>query len=56
MNFVRVVRGGTTAALEEKINEILNANDDAVLVDIKLSGAYDGKNDDYMVVIIFREK
>jgi hypothetical protein len=56
LNFVRVIRGGTTDDLELKINEVLDKNKESNLVDIKFSGAaYDGKNDDYLALIIFRK-
>jgi hypothetical protein len=54
MNFVKVVRGSTTSVLETKINDVLNEFQSDQLVDIKLSGAYDGERDDYLAVILFK--
>jgi hypothetical protein len=55
LNFVKVIKGGTTDDLELKINEVLDKNKESNLLDIKFSGAFDGKNDDYLAVIIFRK-
>lgn len=55
MNFVKVIRGGTTDDLELKINEVLDKNKESNLLDIKFSGAFDGKSEDYLALIIFRK-
>jgi hypothetical protein len=53
MNFVKVVQSGTKEGFEKGINGMLDQYNEAKLVDIKVTGAYDGKSDYYMAVIIF---
>lgn len=53
MNFVRVVRGGTPHELEKNINDWLTDSNEN-LVDIKVTGAFDGKSDYYIAVLIFK--
>ncbi|WP_180229489.1 hypothetical protein [Priestia megaterium] len=54
MNFVKVVKARGASALEDKINTAL-AEATAELVDIKTAGSFDGKDDTYLAIIVFKK-
>ncbi|WP_171050900.1 hypothetical protein [Bacillus sp. BHET2] len=49
---VSVVKASTTNGLENKINDVLNTYSNKV-IDIKVSGAYDGNNEIFIAVIMY---
>ncbi|WP_228307301.1 sporulation protein Cse60 [Priestia sp. J2] len=52
--YVRVVKSAREKDLEDKINNVLEENSDSELIDIKLTGSYNGNTGYYLAVIIFR--
>ncbi|MGD6873408.1 hypothetical protein ACQCU1_14620 [Sutcliffiella horikoshii] len=49
---VSVVKESNTNGLGSKINDVLNTYSNKV-IDIKISGAYDGNNEIFIAVIMF---
>lgn len=54
MHQVKVVKARATNSLEAKINSVLEELIGLEIVDIKVTGAYDGDNESYIAVIIYR--
>jgi hypothetical protein len=53
MHKVKVVKASTASNLEENINEVLETLE-GEYVDIKVSGAFDGKDEIFLAVIIYK--
>lgn len=49
---VRVVKSSTANGLENKINDVLNTYSNKI-IDIKVSGAYDGDSESFIAIIMF---
>ncbi|MED1419031.1 sporulation protein Cse60 [Bacillus smithii] len=50
----RVVKATTSSSLEGKINSVLENLDPDDFVDIKVAGAYDGDDESFIAVIIYK--
>lgn len=53
MTRVKVVKAATASSLEGKINEALESVE-GKYVDIKVSGAYDGKDETFIAVVVYK--
>lgn len=52
MLYTKVVKASSSGVFENKINEVLRDINDNNLVDIKISGSYNGNNETFIAVII----
>jgi hypothetical protein len=53
MHKVKVVKASTATNLEDQINDFLQTLE-GEYVDIKVSGAYDGKDEIFVAVIVYK--
>lgn len=55
MNYVSIIRTGSTQKLEDKINETLIENKGNELIDIKYSSSYNDHTVVHTAIIIFKK-
>ncbi|MCM3252454.1 sporulation protein Cse60 [Priestia aryabhattai] len=53
MTKVKVVKATASYSLEQKINQVLSELE-GEFVDLKIAGAYDGENESFAAVIIYK--
>jgi hypothetical protein len=51
---VKIVKANSSGGLERRINDALTELQLNEVVDIKITGSFDGKSDNYLAVIIYR--